>query len=467
MRHLLTFYWLPFLLISCQQASLTFNSSENFDAAKIEGVWMSQGYGQATDFSDGKIRNYSVTANTCVAEPDELSGIHFLNLVRYSPDKQTMRLSSTEDPYEYEYRKLSSLNEVCPAFSPNTQLGNFDAFADYFDTHYGFFDLYGVDWAKNKAEARDKISKQTSNQELFEIMRSSIQNLADSHIGLDAMINGKVVAYDANPGETEKALMDYAERNNMDENTVVNGFRRDYWLKDIREELLKGKGVMTPNGRIQYGMVAEGIGYIAVPTMGGFVDGELASLPDELTFLEPVLNEALTLFESNNANTVILDLSLNTGGYDFIGLAIADRFVKNGEITAFTKHAYDWLNGPHFAYKLGLDRSKKRFEGNVYVVTSDLTVSAGEMVPLALRGLSHVQTVGQTTRGAFSTVLSKYLPNGWKVNLSNEVYNDREGQVWEGKGLPPDIEMQVFKPEDPFKGHVESIQMVIEVITEK
>lgn len=467
MRHLLALFCLPFLIMSCQQAPLTFSPSESFDADIMEGAWMSQGYGQVTEFSDGRIRNYSVTANTCVAEPDELSGIHFLNLVRYSPDKQTMRLSSTEDPYEYEYRKLSSLNEVCPKFSPNTPLGNFDAFADFFDTHYSFFDLYGVDWAKNKAEAREEISEQTSDQELFGIMKFSIKDLADSHIGLDAMINGEAVTYDANPGETENALLAYAKRNKLEENTVVNAFRRDYWLKDIQENLLNGKGVMTPNGRIQYGMVAESVGYLAVPMMGGFVDGELATLPDELTFLEPVLDEALTLFEENKANAVILDLSFNTGGYDFIGLAIADRFVKNNEISAFSKHAYDWPNGPDFDYKLGVDKNKKRFEGDLYIVTSDLTVSAGEMVPLSLRGLPHVKTVGQNTRGAFSTVLSKYLPNGWKVNLSNEIYNDREGQVWEGKGLPPDIEIQIFNRQDPNKGHVESVQMIIEMINEK
>ncbi len=467
MHHLTTGFCLSFLLMSCQQAPLTFNPPERFDAASMEGIWISQGYGQATDFSGDTIRNYSVTANTCVAEPDELSGVHFLNLVRFTPDKQTMRLFSTEDPFEYEYRKLSSLDEVCPVFSPNTPLGNFNSFADYFDTHYSFFGLYGIDWAKNKTEARKQISEQTSDQELFEIMEHSIAGLADSHIGLDAMVDGKEVSYDANPGDTEKALTEYAVRNKMDESEVVNAFRRDYWLKDIREKILKGKGVMTPNGRIQYGIAADGVGYFAVPTMGGFIDGELETLPDELNFLEPVLNDALKLFEQNNVNTIILDLSFNTGGYDFIGLAIADRFVPHSDISAFTKYAYDWPGGPRFDYKLGVDKSKMRFAGDVYIITSDLTVSAGEIVPLSLRGLPNVKIVGQKTRGAFSTVLRKYLPNGWKVNLSNEIYSDREGRVWEGKGLPPDIELQVFKRENPSEGHVETIQTVVEMITEK
>lgn len=457
------------LLVSCTQPSeRSFTPAETFDPLAFQDVWMSQGYGQATEFYDGGLRNYSVTDKTCVAEPaDELSGIHFANRIKRSDDGSTILLFNHTDPFEYEYRKLVDLSEVCPNFTKNTPLGNFDAFADYYDTHYAFFDLYGVNWPERSAKARAKISNQTGDAELFDIMTEAITPLADAHIGLDAVIKGEEMSYDANPGVTESALANYAAKNNISENRAVGQFRMAHWFDGVQTQILKDKGTITANDRIQYGMASDNVGYFAVVSMGGYIDGEVDSLLEEDKVTDRVLDEAITFFKTNDASAIILDLSLNSGGYDFIGLQIADRFATNGDMTAFTKKPGDLPGAKPFAYKIGGDPDKIRFDGKVYLMISDLTVSAGEMVPLSLRGLDHVTLVGQKSRGAFSTSLVKFLPNGWSMSLSNEIYQDRDGNVWEGKGIPPDIDIMVFDTEDPRQGHIQAVEKILKLAADQ
>jgi hypothetical protein len=41
------------------------------------------------------------------------------------------------------------------------------------------------------------------------------------------------------------------------------------------------------------------------------------------------------------------------------------------------------------------------------------------------------------------------MPNGWTISLSNEIYADKTGSVFEVRGLPPDIATVMPPPESP------------------
>jgi carboxyl-terminal processing protease len=159
---------------------------------------------------------------------------------------------------------------------------------------------------------------------------------------------------------------------------------------------------------------------------------------------------------------VVVDLSLNTGGYDFLARAIAGRFAA-ARTLAYTMRAGD---APGAApYRMHVHPATgRRFTGPVYVLTSDMTSSAGEIAVLCLRTQPHVRHVGEPTRGGLSTVLSKPLPNGWRLSLSNEVFADHRGEVWEGRGIPPDHRLPVFDLQDPMHGHVEAVRRILNMI---
>ena len=48
----------------------------------------------------------------------------------------------------------------------------------------------------------------------------------------------------------------------------------------------------------------------------------------------------------------------------------------------------------------------------------------------------------------------------------NEIFADMEGQVYEGRGLSPDWDLQVFAPEDPVGSHARALDAIIGRIRE-
>jgi carboxyl-terminal processing protease len=102
-----------------------------------------------------------------------------------------------------------------------------------------------------------------------------------------------------------------------------------------------------------------------------------------------------------------------------------------------------------------------RYTKPVYVITSDVTVSGGEITTMMLRQLPHIKTAGQTSRGAFSTPLAKPLPNGWYLELSNEIFADANGNVFEGKGIVPDIELPLFGENALIDSHLASLRQLV------
>jgi carboxyl-terminal processing protease len=92
---------------------------------------------------------------------------------------------------------------------------------------------------------------------------------------------------------------------------------------------------------------------------------------------------------------------------------------------------------------------RARYLGPVYLVTSDVTVSAGEVFTLYMRALPNVTHVGATTRGALSDMIEKPLPNGWSLALACEIYRDPAGENYEVRGIPPKVPFEVFPLDDP------------------
>jgi carboxyl-terminal processing protease len=78
-----------------------------------------------------------------------------------------------------------------------------------------------------------------------------------------------------------------------------------------------------------------------------------------------------------------------------------------------------------------------------------------------MKPLPNVIHVGTPTRGALSDILEKRLPNGWLLGLSNEIYSDADGLVWEGIGIRPEMPLEVFPPGDIYDGHAKAIAELV------
>jgi carboxyl-terminal processing protease len=209
-----------------------------------------------------------------------------------------------------------------------------------------------------------------------------------------------------------------------------------------------------------YGLIGDDIGYIALATMAGYTSGSDGGAHADIRALDETMDEVLALFVGVDA--VIVDISMNDGGYDMVARALAERFADERTL-AYSKYAGDAEDDTPQAIYLEPSEGR-RFTGPVYMLTSDYSMSAAEIFVMAMRALPNVTHLGQATRGTLSDELWKTLPNGWTLSLSNEVYLDADGELWEGTGIPPQIALEVFSPKDVTHGHLEAVRAIISAI---
>ncbi|MEM9241253.1 MAG: S41 family peptidase [Pseudomonadota bacterium] len=431
------------------------------DADDLNGVWATDGYGTVADIQDGFGRLYQMAGKLCLAErstPEPLTVLLPGMTLEVAEDGQSLVASFPMDPYKIRAVRIGSLPKACRHEIPDTPRGNFDAFAGFFEHSYPFFDLHGVDWSARVAAIRDQVTEDTDDDQLFELMSQVMEPLHDGHLALIADINFEARVFAPHRGRTNTLIRNKAEAAGLDPKAELEVFRQRLWYNSVGTRILDGKGHFAGNERIQYGMVSDRIGYLALATMGGF--GQRDDDPQEqLIVTQEILDHVMGFFDTEGADALILDLSLNLGGHDFIAREVASRFAFE-PILVYSKFAADAEN-PIKTRVIVRPSEGRRFLGDVTVLTSNVTISAGEILTLSLRAMPQVQHVGEKTRGAFSSVLTRTLPNGWELNLSNETYLDAEGRRWEGRGIEPDTETLVFSDHAPIKSHAQAVMDLV------
>lgn len=418
-------------------------------AELAHGVWHNADYGWILEIDADGITRWQDTPAGCYATaqdgPTLMSQVEYRYFTPLGRDRARFEYLPSDGNTVFE--RVPSLPETCGAFDLSDRADTLEVFASIFARHYAFFERRGVDWDRQVAAARAALPAVTTDGAFFDLLAGMIEPLGDSHTKLIATIEGE-------RRRAQYGLGDTLPR-------IQSGMGETPWLIGLIDQLMSE--VLDPgarhigNDRVIIGTINQRVGYIQIFTMGGFTDTETPGTPDwaaaELAALDSMLDEALTEFAGLDA--VILDLSNNRGGYDAVTRAIASRFTD----AAFTGYSVrtHWDGAPDMTYRIE-PHDGPRFTGPVHVLTSDVTVSAGEITTMMLRQLPHVTQAGATTRGAFSTPLAKPLPNGWYVELANEIFADADGTVHEGIGLEPQIPLTVFDPADPVGSHGEAVR---------
>ncbi|WP_409433037.1 S41 family peptidase [Litorimonas sp. RW-G-Af-16] len=431
----------------------------------VAGIWKSNGYGYVLDATEEYPRLFHHTLEFCVEDTDTAALLSYYltpDNLAYDSEGRAIYFSPTLEDYKIELQSIPRRPQTCGLELASDPLTVFDSFASYMDTHYAFFDLYDVDWKKAAAASRQNISSKTTDGELADILAELIEPIQDAHLSLELKVKGKERVLNPGRSSVGNALRRIAERDGTSIKKLNNQMMQQYWMTDVKKDILNGDGKMMADDMIQFGIVSDNIGYIAIAAEAGYAGKGEYSEDADLAVLNETLDQAISTFNEASAKAVIIDLSVNFGGYDFISRAIAERFAVQPSL-AYTKYAADSSNQTPYPISI-TPYAGSRYTGPVVLVTSNVTVSAGEMLTMALRTQPNVTHVGETTRGAHSDVLEKKLPNGWRLKLSNEVYHDHEGKFWEGRGIPPHVPMQIFKPDNPFEGHVEAILSIIDRI---
>ncbi len=419
----------------------------------MNGLWQSRGYGWLLHIEDDRYSLAHVTAKNCIPAEKGTRAEFQKSFDRIDLSRDgVLSLHQAGDLTRYTFDRLAAPPDVA-VITPGTMgdaAVNFETLWQTFDEHYAFFGLHVVDWQEEYRRYRPRVTPMLSEDALLEVFSEMLLPLEDGHVSLSA---GDRHVQTLKMMELRLAFKKALGLPNarVSPRTTVEAMSpkiADLLLAPFastRDELKQ-----AGNGIVSWCRLKDGVGYVSVLRLFGFADTDAARRADDLPHtrqavaeflandmaaLEPILDRVVA--DLHDCRAIILDLRINGGGFDRAGLAIASRFADQPRV-AFTKRARD---GAAFTQtqEMRLSAAERRFDDKpVYVLTSPLCVSAGEICVLAMRALPQVTTIGQATAGMLSDNLNKLLPNGWQLSLSNEVYTSHDGKVFEGCGIAPD-----------------------------
>lgn len=393
----------------------------------VDGVWLTHGYGMVIQIDGDQINVYDLTPVSCTLLFDT-AALQSYDL-RFSVENGDLVLSDPLTLY-YTAARLDALPERCAnggTQSDDPEL-NFEAFWNDFNAQYAFFDLYGVDWQAQYDHYRPLVTASTTPEELFGILSDMIRPLDDHHITLSsatdefapALPPTWVMNRNSNP-PTLFEMLDVITRNYLKADITF----------DPNTTSFQGDPAFIANKLIFYGKLSDTVGYVNIVAESNYTDDGT-----DLASAEAAMDRIAAEFAG--LDTVIVDVRFNFGGEDGIALALASRFADQKRLVC-TKQARDgsgFTPAREFYVEPG---GPQQLTQNVTVLTSEITVSAGETFVLAMDVLPNVTMLGENTAGAYSDMLLRKLPNGWSFSLSNEVYTAADGQLYEKVGNPPDV----------------------------
>ncbi len=303
------------------------------------------------------------------------------------------------------YLILSSCNTSSQVV--NKPVENFEFVWDLFDRNYAIFGPKNVDWRLIYNIYRPKVTSETTDDELFEVLSQMLGHLNDNHVRISSSNPRRM----ARGGNLHNKRMD---------DFSLSLIQRKY-LNNKFEKLGGSQKIFT------FGWLTEEIGYFHFRNFSN-LNGTIKAI-----------DEIVDTFK--DAKGIIIDVRANGGGSDVVGKAIADRFADRQRLYMKTHTRYgprhnDFIDTKWFYVEPG---GVRQFTRPVVLLQHRFSGSASENFALAMRNLPNVTIAGDFSAAVFADVYGEDLPNGWKVRVSMKLFNDHNGFCWEGLGIPPDL----------------------------
>jgi Peptidase family S41/Tricorn protease C1 domain len=365
------------------------------DADSLQGTWKSDGYGYIAEIKGNEFSLFDVTKNSFIPNStdipnskenfvDQIPGDGEVDLIDFkiksTTDDDIMIFESADAASDIIFQRIDEKPAVSEQPTPNDPLTNFDVFWDTFAENYNAFPLKDdVDWQAVREEYRSQVTSETTPEQLFEILSSAIEPLNDAHTSITAEDIGKTF------------------RGERDDTDYEAGAQKIEQVKGITDQYLAEPLQSWGNGNISYGKLDSGAGYLRIDSFGGYTDS--GKFSDDLAELNTALD---TIFsQPEQPENLVIDLRLNSGGSDVLGLEIASRLADKPYL-AYTKIARNEPNDPSEFTEpqpsIVQPNDKPGFDGNVTLLTSRYSVSAAETFTQALIGREDVVRVGDDSR---------------------------------------------------------------------
>ncbi|WP_299496703.1 S41 family peptidase [uncultured Shewanella sp.] len=476
------------LLLSLTACHSDHNNKTSMDAdslnTELEGIWYSRDYGEIKQIEAETVTTLQVSNHACMLaitiDPDALiSANHELT-------ETGLLYQRPYDSAGVEYVRLDDIHQVCPEGMITSAADGedyvfdaqkvFSSFWHDMNTHYAFFKQRKINWEQIYSLYYDNLAG-TSEEELKAVFSDILAQLKDGHtaVVLDFEGNDNDISFSTKPSLEEQLYQDAIELGFTEEqrapyvqeqlNRIVNNIS-DYLTDESKAEFLTRDNINQTNEEhnINWGIMEQKgkrIGYLVLENFINFDDHQGIERTDITPYNRKFdhLIEKI-LIQLTDTDELILDIRNNGGGYDMQGLQLARRFLTQ-EITA-------WNISVSYQGELSFQKQVKaqphegtRYLNPVSVLISPSTFSAAETFAMVMHNLPQVTMVGEETGGATSDTMPRLLPNHWFFNLSNEYYQDSEGNNYEIMGIQPDLKVAAYDPELRTQGRDSAIEAAL------
>jgi carboxyl-terminal processing protease len=298
---------------------------------------------------------------------------------------------------------------------------NFEDLWETFHNRYPFFQLRNVDWKKQYDIYRPKVTRDTSDDELFDIFCQMLDPLDDGHVELKAKASGDRKKRFFTPEPKPRFWQEFTHRQikqlfkTTEKTLVANGF---------------GRPKETEAWMLHY-CRSRAFGYIRILELEGVKERRLIAALDKISR------------DFKHLDGIVIDIRDNPGGDDSTAITIINRFCDRKRVAFRRKTKIGPGEDDFTTLKTWCiePQGDAQFTGPIVLLTCDSVFSGGEAFALAIRQLPHVTIIGDHTNGIFSYTLDKKLPNGWRYCLSYQKYFSADMVCYEGKGVPADIKL--------------------------
>lgn len=281
----------------------------------------------------------------------------------------------------------------------STQIENFDYLWKQVNDKYAFLEYKQIDWDSIYTVYRPMVSNEISNDSLFKVLGSMMNQLRDGHVNVVSKFN--ISRYDIGMLGPVNIDTRVVEENYLKSDYYITGSFAHNFIRDKK------------------------IGYIRYSSFSNSVITDF-----ELDFLIDRYAET---------DGLIIDIRQNGGGYVSNVFKLLSRFGDDERLLYETQvksgQAANSFSTLEKVY--ATKNSEKKYTGKVAVLTDRGSYSASSFFSTCTYAYDNIFLVGDTTGGGLGLPNGGQLPNGWTYRFSITRTIAVDGNNYES-GVPPD-----------------------------
>lgn len=409
--------------------------------ATVQGIWQKTGYGTVWQLEQNRLQIFNLNKFGCVRQADHPAAeVQLLTpQLQLSADGKNLQLA--QDPGLFgQFQRLDQLPASCqqPLNGEQDSAKNFEFFWQDIQQYYAFSAERQLNWEQLYRDYQPKFANASAEQQQ-QYYQEIIARFGDAHVVLGSTDGPALQGY------ARRGLFAQVEADGeaADSDRLFTQLELYYQLlQQQTDALLLEPGLQhtRASATVQYGMLPGGIGYLRLNQLSALSQPDPSSMAPSawLQFAKDDVKTAAAAMQElqpwlAQTKGLVLDLRFNQGGFDAVALQIASQFNAEARVIG----SKGLRTGSQTPIKLAA--ASTPYLKPLQVLAGGSTVSAGEVMTLALQSLPQATIIGEPTHGSLSDALLHQLPNGWMLTLSNERYQDPAGQLLEVQGVLPDV----------------------------